>query len=233
MTRKKEDPAVTEQWEAGKQGPADALLSATRDELELDKLRTEIEKARLDLKRTQRQEADDLADRAIRRRIQVINGIDSYSALGVIHDIDLASAQNPGAELEMHIHSPGGMVFAGLSIHDRVIRARQQGHSVTTIAHGYAASMAGILLQSGETRVMMPDAYLMIHEVASGVIGKLSEMTDETELAKRLQGRLFDILAERSVLTARQIRARATRKDWWLDANQALKLGFIDQIGLC
>ena len=67
--------------------------------------------------------------------------------------------------------------------------------------------MGAVLLQAADHRVIGADAQVMIHEVAAGAIGKISEMEDETKRLRRMNDRLFEILAERSSKTARQLRA--------------------------
>ena len=128
--------------------------------------------------------------------------------------------------------SPGGSVIAGLALYDAIMGLRQvQKINIRSITLGMAASMAAILLQSGDQRVVAPDAYILIHEVSSGVIGKLAEMEDETKFVKKINDRLFSILASRSNLSRRAILTHARRKDWWLDAEETLKHGFADEIG--
>ena len=156
--------------------------------------------------------------------------IDTHLANRLADDLDSYCHMNPGGKVEIHIHSPGGGVFAGFAIYDRLAQARADGHEVHTISYGYAASMAGIILQGGTVRSMTADSYLMIHEVSTVAIGKVSELTDEAKLVNRLQDRCFDKLADRSKLSAKQIRTKVSRKDWWLDAQEALANGFIDEI---
>jgi len=119
---------------------------------------------------------------------------------------------------------------AGFALFDVLNEAIAEGHTITTRAYGYAASMGGILLQVGTIRQMAPTCYLMIHEVSSGVIGKVSEMKDEAKLAEDLNTRALEILTSKSNLSVRQLKTKQQRKDWWMPAAEALKYGFIDEI---
>jgi Protease subunit of ATP-dependent Clp proteases len=49
-------------------------------------------------------------------------------------------------------------------------------------------------------------------------------------LTRRQQKRLLAILAERSTLTAAQIQRRWSRRQWWIDADEALALGLADGV---
>ena len=136
----------------------------------------------------------------------------------------------PACDIEIVFNSPGGSVTDGMYLYDYIQTLRTQGHKITTVALGMAASMAGILLQAGDTRVMGKESYLLIHEIAAGAIGKIGEIEDEVELLKLMTERVAAIFASRSNLTATQIKAKMRRKDWWLDSSHALRLGLVDAV---
>jgi len=137
---------------------------------------------------------------------------------------------SPGCAMEIWFNSPGGSVISGMHLFDYIRMLRKEGHPVTTGATGYAASMAGILLQAGEPRVMGREAYMLIHEVAAGAIGKMGELEDEMAFLRKMQKRIIGIFAERSKLSAATIERKWKRKDWWLDSEEALKYGFVDEV---
>ncbi len=95
---------------------------------------------------------------------------------------------------------------------------------------GMAASMGGILLQAGDKRVIGSESVLLVHEISFGAGGKIGEVEDEVAFAKMLTQRVLKIFANRTKMTARQIDAKWKRKDWWMDSDEALKLGFVDEI---
>lgn len=145
-------------------------------------------------------------------------------------ELGIWSRESPGAPLTVIFNSPGGYVDDGMALYDYLLHLRSLGHSLTTIAMGRAASMGGVLLQSGDVRVMGPNAFLLIHEVAAGTEGKLSQMADDIAFWKRQEGKLLKVLAQRSTMTVAQIRRKWHKTDWWLDADQAVELGFADAI---
>lgn len=159
-----------------------------------------------------------------------LHSITDHSVEQAIDSVNHWRRGEPECDITIQINSPGGYFFAGFALYDVLKEAIAEGHHVRTVAYGYAASMGGILLQAGVTRQMAPNAYLMIHEVSSGVIGKMSEIADEADLSKRLNNQALDILAARSTLTVAQLKNKTMRKDWWLSADEALKFGFIDSI---
>ena len=140
--------------------------------------------------------------------------------------------------ITIRFSSPGGSVINGLALFDYITDIRQSGIAVTTIAYGYAASMAAILLQSGDVRIVGPNAHLLIHEISTVHVGKLTEIEDQQKFTRQLNERLFGILADRAKRSAApkpmsrsQIELRAKRKDWWVGPEDAVKFGFADRIG--
>ena len=75
---------------------------------------------------------------------------------------------NPKCNMEIIFSSPGGNIIDGFELFDFIQQLRTEGHHITTGSLGYAASMAGILLQAGDTRWIGQQAWLMIHRAAFG-----------------------------------------------------------------
>lgn len=161
----------------------------------------------------------------------LFNSVVSTSSVeACLTDLAVWARRDPKAPFTIIFDSPGGSVIDGLHLYDALQEFRRQGHHVTTVALGMAASMGGVLLQAGDIRIMGRFAWMLIHEVSSSGRGKTSDMEDELKLTKRLQGQLLDILSERSSLTKRQIANRWRRKDWWISADECLEYGFVDEI---
>lgn len=136
------------------------------------------------------------------------------------------------APIEIIFSSPGGSVVPGLALFDHITYLIDQGAHINTVANGMAASMAGILLQAGEKRIMGRESWLMIHEVSFGAVGKIGEVEDTTEWVKAVQKRVKGIFLKRSQgkLSAAAFERGWKRKDWWLDSDEALALGLVDEI---
>lgn len=137
----------------------------------------------------------------------------------------------PGNGITVEFSSPGGNVFAGFKFFDELRAMSEAGYPVTTICRGYSASMAGILLQAGDTRIVGPESYLMLHEVSSGAIGKAAEIKDAAELAERLTRHACAVYARGGVFTADEFYEKIARRDVWLNAAQAIEWGLADVIG--
>jgi ATP-dependent Clp protease protease subunit len=107
---------------------------------------------------------------------------------------------------------------------------RFKGHEITTGSLGYAASMAGILLQAGDVRWIGHQSWMMIHRAAFGAMGKTFEVEDEVKFVKRIEKRILEIFVSRSKLTRSKIQRNWNRKDWWITADECLDLNLVDEV---
>ena len=139
---------------------------------------------------------------------------------------------DPAKPIEIVFHSPGGGVFDGMALFDYIQHLRRGGVTVNTSTRGMAASMGGILLQAGEYRTMGRESHILIHEIGSVVMGKLSAVKDETAFMQKLSDRVVDIFVERTggKLSARTIKTKWKKTDWWIDSSEALALNLVDEV---
>lgn len=199
--------------------------------LEATLTKTEVETAEI---------AERLADRMTARAVSE----SSHYSARIVHFSDvvdyasqrwaikqLAEMWRQGTDpIEIWFHSPGGDVFSGFALYDFIQQMRSAGIHVTTVALGMAASMGGLLLQAGDHRVMTDHSWLMIHEPGGGFSGTTSAIKDRSELLERLERQGNDIIVSRSRLTHEELEDKSRRKDWWLDASEALQYGLIDEV---
>lgn len=165
-----------------------------------------------------------------------------YRLTGPISDVSVGRAMDaitiwrrmhPDAStFKFVINSPGGSVVDGVALFDALRSLSASGITVVTVVAGMAASMAAILSQAGDTRIIMPNASFMLHEAAFMAGGKTSEVEDRTEWVRMIEKRFAEIIATRSVLSSKQLITRWSRKDWWMLADEATaNYGFFDRLG--
>jgi ATP-dependent Clp endopeptidase proteolytic subunit ClpP len=135
-----------------------------------------------------------------------------------------------GQGFEVVFFSPGGDVISGMALFDHLRWLSSQGRKITTGCTGMAASMGGILMQAGDYRWASGQSWYMIHRAAFSAGGKTFEVEDEVKWVKRVEKRIIDIFVARSHLTESKIKRNWDRTDWWLDADQCLELGLVDEI---
>lgn len=197
---------------------------------EIRRTRFEADQEELKLAELRDKERDRQVKGGLQRRLPIDGPIMGMTTAAWIDALEHWEYRDPGEPVLVTIDSPGGSVMDGIAIFDTILRLRRKGHFVTTRGRGMIASMAAILMQSGTERVMDENAQFMLHEISFRTGGKVSEMEDDVEFAKKLERRMLNILAERSTMTARQIASKWKKKDWWMSAEEALELGFIDRV---
>jgi ATP-dependent Clp endopeptidase proteolytic subunit ClpP len=197
---------------------------------DLRRINAVAETAELDLAKKKREIAREMASPEENLTYTFYDGVSEESVKPCLAELSKWSRRFPGKDMTIILNSPGGSVIAGLALYDYILKLRADGHHVTVVCLGMAASMGGILLQAGDKRVIGKYSQVLIHEVASGTVGKIWAQDDTLSFSKSLWAQLSEILAERSKLTVAQVRARALRKDWWLTSTEAIELGFADEI---
>lgn len=208
-----------------------------RDEAEARKLTAEAVEAEanariaeLKLAAAEESELARLADDDHRRVLRFVGPVVDTTVKASIERLVRWHRLDPTCPITIVFDSPGGGIIEGFALFDQITWLRASGHEVTTIGQGMAASMAGVLLQAGDVRIMSPQASLLIHEASFMTGGSFGQVEDQVEFVKKLQDRILAIFADRSRLSKGQIKNRWRRKNWWLDAEEALQLGFVDEV---
>lgn len=128
--------------------------------------------------------------------------------------------------IKLIICSSGGEMFAGLSIVDEI---RRSATHVNTHISGGAASCAADIALCGRHRSMGKYSYILIHQISAGLFGTFEENQTEIENQKMFMKKSVDFYKERTSLTEEQI-TEMLKKDVWLNAEQALAFGMIEEI---
>lgn len=133
--------------------------------------------------------------------------------------------------IKVHINSDGGDVIPGLMLFD-YMRSLGETHRIVTYVAGIAASMASVIVQAGAHRVMAPDATLMMHEISTRDAGKIGDLEDHLLWTRATCDRFLDIYAERlkPPYDRQYVKDHWERKDWFVLADEALKLGLVDEV---
>ncbi len=140
--------------------------------------------------------------------------------------LSLSSDQN----LTFHIDSPGGYVSSGLDFIDEMRAAQRRGVTVTCVVESAAYSMAAVILESCDIRLMKKQASIMFHTVSiSGAEGG-NQWTYErlVQAIAEYNKRLAIFVVGRLNISLECYEAHVKDKDWWLGYEEALDVGAID-----
>jgi len=208
-----------------------AKLNAERDLALIEKMSAE---ERLIMARLRRVEAERLA--AVEAAKDERNGIYQFS--GQVTESSIRLCQNrliewdrlfPDRDIRITLMSGGGEIVHGVALYDFIQTMKRPSRRIVITALGLAASMASVLLQAGDWRVMGREAWLMLHEASLFAEGKTSDVSARLDWVKAVQERMLDIYASRSRMTKAAIRAK-WGKDWFIDSKEALAKGFVDEV---
>ena len=154
--------------------------------------------------------------------------INDYTANVLQAQLLYLDAADPGKDINVYINSPGGSVYAGLGIYDTI---QFISSKVATICTGMAASMAAVLLVSGEKgmRSALPHSRVMIHQPLGGAQGQASDIEITAREIQKLKKELYTIIAEHSQTDYDKVWADSYRDDW-MTAEEAKEYGMIDKV---
>lgn len=162
------------------------------------------------------------------RTILVEGEVNTQLSHHIISQLIKLEAMDSEKPIVMIINSPGGSVIDGLAIYDIM---RRVTCPIETIGNGMQASMGSILLAGGDTRSMLPNSMVLVHQIMGGARGGTQHSDFEISgafMAKQheklksvyveftgLNHKFWDIVGER---------------DSWLTAEQAKEIGFVHGI---
>jgi ATP-dependent Clp protease protease subunit len=149
-------------------------------------------------------------------------GSGSLSSASIQLQLEAAAGQ----DVEVHISSAGGSAFDAIAIYD--LLKKYQGN-VTTYVDALAASAASIVAMAGNSVVMSKYALLMIHKPLVGSGGNADELLKDVQMLNKVQSRLAQIYIDKTGLDGVTVNSLINSVTW-LSADQALDLGFIDQV---
>lgn len=130
--------------------------------------------------------------------------------------------------ITVFINSPGGSADAGFAIYDML---RFIKPPVVTVVNGLCAS-AGILIHLAaekKRRFCLPESRFMIHQPSTGGRGTASDLDITAKEVLKLRDRYSRIIADACGHKPERV-IDDSRRDFWLDAGQALEYGLVHKI---
>ena len=173
--------------------------------------------------------AYDIYSRLLKDRIIFIGEpVSDHLANLVIAEMLFLEKEDPDADIELYINSPGGSVSAGLAMYDIMQLVKCD---VATICVGMAASMGAVLLAGGAAgkRYSLPNSRIMIHAVAGGYEGTVQDAEIRLKEMVRAHESLNDILAKHTKQPFDKVR-RDMDRDYFMSPQEAMEYGIIDKI---
>lgn len=171
----------------------------------------------------------DIYSRLLKDRIVFLGGeINDDVANLVVAQLLFLEMENPDADISLYINSPGGSVTAGMAIFDTMNYIKCD---VRTVCIGMAASMGAFLLMAGQKgkRLALPNSEVMIHQPLGGASGQASDVAIRAEWLMKTKEKMTRMMSEMTGQPLDKVMADVDR-DHFMDAEEALKYGIIDEI---
>ncbi|HEX5271749.1 MAG TPA: ATP-dependent Clp protease proteolytic subunit [Gemmataceae bacterium] len=171
----------------------------------------------------------DIYSRLLKDRIIFLQGqVNDDSANLIVAQMLFLQFDDPKADINLYINSPGGSVTAGLSIYDTM---QFVTCDVATYCIGQCASMGAVLLSAGAKgkRNVLPHARVMIHQPLAGTEGTTTEILIHAKEFIRLKRDLNEILVKHTGRGLDEIE-RDTDRDKFMSAREAMEYGIVDHV---
>ena len=170
----------------------------------------------------------DIFSRLLRERIVFATGqVEDNMASLIVAQLLFLESEN-SQDISMYINSPGGVVTAGMAIHDTMQYIKPR---VSTVCIGQAASMGSFLLAAGEPgmRIALPNSRIMIHQPSGGARGMASDIEIQAREILRIRERMNDLYVKYTGQSLSDIE-KAMDRDTFLEAEEAMKFGIVDKV---
>tara|TARA_Y100001970_G_C14178543_1_gene828479 strand:- start:183 stop:794 length:612 start_codon:yes stop_codon:yes gene_type:complete len=175
--------------------------------------------------------AYDIYSRLLTDRVIFLGGgVNDEIANLIVAQLLFLANEDSAADISLYINSPGGSVTAGLGIIDTM---NFIPCDVSTYIIGQAASMGSLIACSGAhgKRYALPNARNLMHQpLLMGVMeGQATDLEIEAEEMLRLRDALYDIYANRTGKSEKEIEKDCDR-NFWLSSAEMMNYGLVDRI---
>jgi ATP-dependent Clp protease protease subunit len=173
--------------------------------------------------------AFDIYSRLLKERIIFLGTpiVDEIANLVMAELLHLES-EDPGSDIAIYINSPGGSVYAGLTVYDTMQFVKPD---IQTICVGTALSMGALLLAAGAEgkRMALPNAKILLHQVSGGFEGQATDIEIQAREVISVKRRLEEIIASHTGQPLAKVSTDMER-DYFLSAEEAKEYGIIDRV---
>ena len=173
--------------------------------------------------------AFDIYSRLLRERIVFLGReIDDDIANIVVAQLLFLAAEDPEADINLYVNSPGGSVYAGLAIYDAMQHVTPD---VKTICFGIGMSAAAMIVASGAAgkRLALPNAKLMIHQGSAGFRGAPTDVQIAAREVASTTRQMAEIIARHSGRDEEQVLQDIDR-DRFMTPEEAVVYGLVDEV---
>jgi ATP-dependent Clp protease protease subunit len=134
-------------------------------------------------------------------------------------------------DITIVLDSEGGCVNKGFAAYDCI---RECDNDVVVKVCGVAMSMASVILQAGDRRVITPNSRIMIHRGEIEVSDHVTNVENALKESKELEDKMMKIYLEKIKENKPNFKTSQLKKmldfDTYVSAQNALELGLVDEV---
>jgi ATP-dependent Clp protease protease subunit len=171
----------------------------------------------------------DLPSRLLMERVVWLGDeIDNRMANCVVQQFQHLQYEDEKKPITLYINSPGGSIVDGMAIYDAIQKSSCPIHAVVS---GMAASMGAVILSGCRKghRHIMPHGEVLLHQPLGGARGQATDVEISANRILKMKKMLLTLLAENTGHPYEKL-AEDCDRDYWLDADEAVKYGICDRI---
>ena len=129
-------------------------------------------------------------------------------------------------QINMYVNSPGGGVFAGMTIHSML---KRMAAPITAYIDGIAASIASVLVMAADKIIIPKNGMMMIHNPIGMAYGDAVELRKEADLLDRVKATIVSVYKDRTKRTEGEI-SKLMDAETWMTGKEAAEAGFADEV---
>lgn len=171
----------------------------------------------------------DIYSRLLKDRIVFLgSGVNDEVANTIVAQLLFLQSEDPNADVQLYINSPGGSISAGMAIYDTM---QFINCDIATYCIGQCSSMGAVLLTAGAKgkRHALPNSRIMIHQPLAGMEGTAEEIMIHAKELRRIKQRMNEILIKHTGHSLEKIE-QDTDRDRFMTAVEAMEYSLIDRV---
>lgn len=130
-------------------------------------------------------------------------------------------------EIHLRVNSPGGSVFDGMTIYEKIKSERNKGRKVVAYVDGVAASIASVIIQAADEIIVGEGSFIMIHKPLVGVYGNATELDRMITILDKIEEQMISIYAKKTGMSRVDI-ANALAAETWYTSQESIEIGLAD-----
>ncbi len=162
------------------------------------------------------------------RTIVISEEVKDETHAKVLNALAFLNSEDEKSPIKVFINSPGGSADSGFAIYDAF---RFSAAPIITIANGLVASSAILIFLGGDDklRASLPNSRFMLHQPSTMARGQASDIDITSKELIKIRTRYNQLVAEHCGQKQDYVEAQV-RRDFWLDAEEALEFGLASRI---